>query len=150
MSLTVETVVDSLPQRFPFRFVDQIDTYIPLVRLQASYDPAQMPVVFRGSDRVPIAYVAEGAAQATVLFVVLAVGPLEPGETPLLGSFQLERRREPAWTERLTYQVEPIRLLPRNALFKVFAWGSEGPILSGSLAVSRRFTDPSQEEGHTW
>ncbi|PAD78296.1 3-hydroxyacyl-ACP dehydratase FabZ family protein [Paenibacillus campinasensis] len=130
-------MIEQLPQRPPFRFVEQIDRYeagqylLASIRLQSVRGPMRCLPAF------PEACVMEGLAQSAVLLVQLETGPLREGEVPILGSLFMRQSKAVAWHETLRYEVKPIRLLASQARIEATAYAAGEVVAEGELSLAK-------------
>jgi 3-hydroxyacyl-[acyl-carrier-protein] dehydratase len=112
-----DALIDLLPQRPPFRFVDAVDEVEPAVRVVARYrvtgDEAFLAGHFPGNPILPGVIQLEALAQAGVLS--LATDPRYQGKLALFGGVEKVRfRRVVRPGDELTLAVEIERLSARG------------------------------------
>lgn len=136
-SLNYEQLINELPQKPPFRFVDQIHHYIPGHSLTASVELNSLRRQMRDLAMLPAVCVVEGLAQTAVLLVQLETGPLLEGEIPILGSLSVDQIKPIAWQEQLIYEVELIRLMTMQARVRIFARNTKEVLVKGELSLAK-------------
>lgn len=136
-SLNYEQLINELPQKPPFRFVDQIHNYAPGHSLMASVELHSLQAQMKDLAMFPAVCVVEGLAQAAVLLIQLETGPLLEGEIPILGSLSVDQVKPAAWQEQLIYEVELIRLLTMQARVRILARNTKEILVKGELSLAK-------------
>ncbi len=126
-----------LPHQFPFRFVDEVTTYIKMKKMNGHFDPSSMYPYLGKQPDVPSTIMIEGLAQLSVLFAQMETKPLEDNEFPLLGKIDTNIISTLRWDQTVNYALTPIRILSKQAVFSGLVTDSDGQrIITATLGVA--------------
>jgi len=135
MMSKLDSILDMLPQKPPFRMVDRILSYHPGKQVEAGFLTSsffQQPI-----PSVPITILMEGLAQTGVLYTQLETEPLSEKEFPLLGSIHVHFYEEVEWGEPVHFIIRPERLDSKRAVLNgTIAKGNGLEVASGMLSVA--------------
>ncbi|WP_053217801.1 hotdog family protein [Virgibacillus senegalensis] len=130
--------VDLIPQKPPFRFVDEVVEYKKNQSLTAAFDYANYLADFPFIDKLPPSFLIEGLAQSSVLFVERETSPLEEKEIPILGTIDFDFVKEPRGGEdKVYYFIEPMKVFSKHCLLKVSALENQEIIATGRISVAK-------------
>ncbi|MGM1049387.1 MAG: hypothetical protein ACQEXX_25070 [Bacillota bacterium] len=130
-------MLDLLPHKPPFRFVDGIITYTPKSGIQTFFCPEQSSDYLGKGIHIPPVILIEGLAQSAVLYSILESEPLDENEFPLLGYVNAKIARNVMWSEKIYYSVSTLRMLKKRAVLHGQMFNNnEELLIDTSISVS--------------
>lgn len=133
--MTLDSILDLLPQKPPFRFVDKVISYEPTQSLSSIFNASLKKDMVSNSRFIPPSILIEGLAQTAVLFTQLETNPLQPGEVPLLGSVRSNIMQSVSWDGMIQFIVKPLRLMTKSAVIEGKVYSDNVLVATMSIAI---------------
>ncbi|MFS1514246.1 3-hydroxyacyl-ACP dehydratase FabZ family protein [Chengkuizengella sp. SCS-71B] len=135
----MKQLVNMLPQKWPFRFIDHITAYKQKEYIRGTYYISQTTSIIKDHTQTfPASFITEGLAQLAVIFITLETKPLRENEVPLLGSIKMESFQDLPWhLEKVKYEISPIKIFDSQAVLYGVASVENKVICKGELSVAK-------------